>query len=124
VYSVLVEDGIFIFDLNTTQGLRRWTNISIEDSPELMLIMRALFDEESGRAYSLISGFRLVEDGLYERFEETSYEVAFALDAVKEALQDIGFRHVRFARLQDLQAPVEDPERESRIFIIAEKAAA
>ena len=121
VYSALVEEGVFIFDLNTLEGLRRWTAISIEDSPELMLIIRSLFDEESGRAFMRISGFLQGEDGLYERFEETAYEVAFALDAVKESLQAIGFRHVRFARLQDLAAPVDEPERETRIFVIAEK---
>ncbi len=121
VYPVLVEGGSFIFDLNTTEGLRRWTGISIEDSPELMLVTRALFDETSQKAFMRISGFALSGDGLYERFEETAYEVAFPLQAVKEALLETGFHSVRFARLQDLSAPVDDPERENRIFILAEK---
>ncbi len=121
VYPALVEGGSFIFDLNTTEGLRRWTGISVEDSPELMLVTRALFDETSQKAFTRISGFALAAEALYERFEETTYEVAFNLQAVKKALLETGFHNVRFAKLQDLTAPVDDPERENRIFIVAEK---
>lgn len=121
VYPLLVEGGLFIFDLNTPLGLRRWTNISIEDSPELMLVTRAFYDEINRRAHMHISGFAAIGDGLYERFEETAYETAFELTAVSEALRETGFRNVRCARLQDLNAPVTEPEQESRIFFIAEK---
>jgi SAM-dependent methyltransferase len=121
VYPVLVEGGLFIFDLNTPEGLRRWTSISVEDSPEVMIVTRALYDEDSRKAFTRISGFVDAGEGLYERFEETAYEVAFDLFAVRAALQETGFHSVRFARLQDLSAPVEEPQRESRIFILAEK---
>ncbi len=121
VYPALVDGGHFIFDLNTTEGLRRWTGISVEDSPEMMLVNRALYDAASQKAYTRISGFFLSNDGLYERFEETTYETAFDLQAVKEGLFETGFRSVRFSKLQDLSAPIDDPERETRIFILAEK---
>lgn len=121
VYPVLEDGGQFIFDLNTTEGLRRWTGLAVEDSPELMLVNRALYDEASQKAFSRISGFALNSEGLYERFEEITYEVAFDLQAVKEGLFETGFRSVRFSRLQDLSAPIDQPERESRIFILAEK---
>lgn len=121
VYQVLAEQGVFIFDLNTLHGLRRWTGVSVNDTPEIMLIMRSLFDEQQQRAYTYISGFTPVGNGLYERFEETAYNSAFCLADVKTALLETGFRHVRFAREQDLRSPVEDPELESRIFIVVEK---
>lgn len=122
VYQALEKGGIFIFDLNTPLGLRQWRNISVEDTPDLMLITRAFYDESSRRAYTHISGFVDAGENLYQRFEETAYEVAFDLLAVKEALLETGFSAVRFALLQDLSAPVDQPERERRIFIIAEKA--
>lgn len=121
VYPVLAPGGTFIFDLNTPLGLSQWRNISVEDTPDLMLVTRAFYDENSRRAFMHISGFAAVEDGLYQRFEETAYEVAFDLLQVKEALLETGFSTVRFARMQDLSAPVDQPENESRIFIIAEK---
>jgi SAM-dependent methyltransferase len=121
VYQVLEKGGVFIFDLNTLQGLRRWTGISVSDTPEMMLITRSLFDEQQQKAYSHISGFMPARDNLYERFEETAYNCAFNLEAVRNALFETGFHTVAFAREQDLHTPVESPEAEMRIFIVAEK---
>ena len=42
----------------------------------------------------------------------TAYNCAFNLDAVEKALLETGFRSVRFARDQDLDTPVENPEAE------------
>jgi ubiquinone/menaquinone biosynthesis C-methylase UbiE len=121
VYRVLAEDGMFIFDLNTLEGLRRWTSISVSDSPEMMLVIRSLFDEQQQKAFTSISGFIAAGNGLYERFEETAYNRFFAMAEVRKALFDCGFRRVRFAREQDLQKPLESPETEQRVFIVAEK---
>lgn len=121
VYAVLLEGGHFIFDLNTLEGLRHWTGISVEDSRELMLITRAVFDEENRKALMRVSGFLLAENGLYERFEETAYEIAFDLQETKQALQAAGFHNVRFVRSQDFHSIVDEPELENRIFVIAEK---
>lgn len=122
VYAALAAGGTFIFDLNTPRGLKRWTGISVEDQPEMMLVTHALFDETSGKAFMRISGFVQTEDEqLYEHFEETAYEVAFDLAQVKQTLLDTGFTSVRFARLQDLSAPLADPDEENRVFIIAVK---
>jgi SAM-dependent methyltransferase len=123
VWNALEDDGLFIFDLNTTEGLRRWVSISVEDTPELMLVMRALFDESAGRAYTRISGFVPAGDGRYERFEETAYETAFPLAQVRAELEETGFSHIRFVSLQNLAGLLENPERETRVFILAEKQA-
>ena len=121
VSAHLEEGGMFIFDLNTRHALSRWTGISLEDTPEMMLVIRSLYDEASERAFMRVSGFVAVEDGRYERFEETAYEMAFDMQAIHSALLKCGFKSVRFTRGHDLHTPVTDPERESRIFIVAEK---
>ncbi len=121
VYPVLEDGGLFIFDLNTLYGLRRWTGISVSDTPEMMLITRSLFDEETRRGYTRISGFLPAQDGLYERFEETAYNTAFDLEMVRQALLEAGFRSMRFTRSEDFSTPAADPEAESRIYIVAEK---
>lgn len=121
-YAALESGGTFIFDLNTEEGLRRWASISVEDTPDLMLVTRALYNEESKQAWTRISGFFPAGEGLYQRFEETASEIAFALSDVRAALLESGFQSVSFARLQDLTAAVDEPDRESRIFIIANKA--
>jgi SAM-dependent methyltransferase len=120
VYPVLEENGVFIFDLNTRAGLReQWSGISVQDRPELMIVNRGLYDEESERAWVRISGFVRTEGGLYERFEQTAYNTAFDLEETRAALLDAGWRHVHFARVQDLGTPLAEPEKERRVFVVA-----
>ena len=120
-FRALKPGGVFIFDLNTRLGLLRWAAISLQETPDLTLITSGLYDEQSGKAYSRISGFVRGEDGRYERFEETVYETAFDLAAVKSSLLAAGFARVHFARLSNLVEPLPDPETEGRAFIIASK---
>ncbi len=117
-----VSEGYFIFDLNTRLGLRRWNNILVDDSDEEVLILnRGVFDEQSERAWLKISGFLRLPNGLYERFEETVFNTAFKMEKVKQALLEVGWKTVYFARLQDLKAPIEEPELEGRVFVVASK---
>ena len=121
VYAALVPGGLFIFDLNTPAALRNWNNFSLEDTPELMQVTRAIYDEAQGKAYTRISGFVQREDGLYDRFEEYAVETAFDLEEARRALLDCGFTSARIARLADLNQPLEDPDRETRVYFVARK---
>jgi len=49
------------------------------------------------------------------------YNTVFELQAVRQALLETGWRGVHFARLQDLATPLDDPEQEGRVFIVARK---
>ncbi|MEM4203821.1 MAG: class I SAM-dependent methyltransferase, partial [Candidatus Methanomethylicaceae archaeon] len=120
VYAV--SDGYFIFDLNTRFGLRRWNNIFIDDSDDdAFVITRGIYDGQSDKAWMKISGFFRLPDGLYERFDETAFNTVFEMEKVREALLDIGWKNVCFVRIQDLQKPLDDPEREGRVFVVASK---
>jgi SAM-dependent methyltransferase len=121
VHRALREDGVFIFDLNTPFGLNNWNNVNVTDRDELFLMNRSLYDEASGRATTRISGFLKLENGFYERFEETVFNTAFPNDLVHTLLLRAGFKRVTFSRLQTLGAPAEDADREVRIFVVAEK---
>ncbi len=121
VFASLLDGGMFIFDLNTRLGLTRWSSISVEDTEEIMLVNRGIFDEANQRAITRISGFLRNENGLYERFEETAYNLAFNLDAVREALIKTGWGEVTIANINDLGMPLEEPEKEGRVFFVARK---
>ena len=115
-----VCDGIFVFDLNTRHGLNRWNSFFIDESREDMLIItQGIYDGISDKAWTRINGFIQVKDGLYQRFEETSFNTAFNLTEVKSLLLDVGWKAVYFARLEDLNTSISDPENENRIFVIA-----
>jgi SAM-dependent methyltransferase len=117
----LKPGGTFIFDLNTRLGLQRWATINLQEAPDLTLVTSGLYDSPRGKAYTRIAGFIRAEDGRYDRFEETVYNTAFDMAAIQPALLEAGFHKVHFARLADLAAPIEDPEAESRAWIVAER---
>ncbi len=121
VFAVLEEGGVFVFDLNTRLGLRRWNTISIDDSDELTIINRGLYDGSGDKAWTRITGFYPAENGLYRRFEETAYNTCFDLAEVKAALLQAGWREPYFARLQALAVPLEKLEEEGRIYVVAGK---
>lgn len=120
VRQALLPGGWFIFDLNTMRGLKeQWNGISVSNTPELALINHAIWVEETRRGYTAITGFARLENGLYERFEETVFNSAFEMARVCQALQEEGFANVYTARLEELAQPVVDPEAEARVFFIA-----
>lgn len=117
-----VNDGYFVFDLNTRSGLRRWNAIQVdESSDDALIITRGTYDGQSDRACLRITGFVGMSDGRYGLFSETVYNTVFELEKVKQALLDIGWRQVHFARVQDLATPLADPEEEGRVFVVASK---
>jgi SAM-dependent methyltransferase len=120
-FSALRPGGVFIFDLNTRLGLRRWATGNIEENPDLTLFTFGLYEEGSGKAHTRISGFLRAEDGRYDRFEETAYNCAFNLDEVQNILLEVGFKHAHFANLTDLAKPLDQPELENRVFFAAAK---
>jgi len=115
-----VSEGFFIFDLNTRNGLRRWNSIQVdENSEDALIITRGIYDGQSDKAWTRITGFVQVSNGSYERFEETAFNSAFEMGKVKNALLDIGWKNVYFAHIQDLKTPIIEPEKEGRVFIVA-----
>jgi len=117
-----INVGLFIFDLNTQLGLTRWNTIRVDDSDEnVLLITHGIYDGQSGKAWTRISGFARRGDGLYERFEESVFNTVFEMEHVRETLLQVGYREAYFARVQDLHTPIAEPEKEGRVFIVASK---
>ena len=121
VYPLLLPGGFFLFDLNTRAGLLQWNGINVRDMPDSLIIDRGIYDGEGDRAWVKITGFRQLEDGLYERFEEVAYNSAFDMAWVRDQLVEAGWQSVYFARGNDLGMPVADPEAETRVFFVARK---
>ena len=117
-----VSEGFFIFDLNTKKGLKRWNSIQVDENNEdALIITHGIYDGESDKAWTRITGFIQATDGLYERFEETAFNSVFEMERVKSALLDVGWKNVYFAQIQDLKTPIIEPEKEGRVFIVASK---
>ncbi|HOU15439.1 MAG TPA: class I SAM-dependent methyltransferase [Anaerolineae bacterium] len=121
VAAVLLEGGCFIFDLNTRYGLQRWLGASMQMADDLVLFTRGVMVDELNRTYTQISGFLRTDSDLYERFDQTAFNTIFEMDAVRAALTDAGFHSVHFARSDELATPLDAPEKEPRVFIVAAK---
>ena len=121
VHALVVPGGFFIFDLNTRGGLARWNGINVRDMPDALIIDRGIYDGESDRAWVKITGFLRTESGLYERFEQTAYNMAFELAWVRDTLFRTGWQSAYFCRVQDLGMPIVEPEQESRVFVVARR---
>jgi SAM-dependent methyltransferase len=121
-YKSVVSGGSFIFDLTTRVGLRRWTATNIQESDELFMVTSGAHDESQNRAHNRVYGFLRQNDGKYERFEESFYCTAFGLTAVRNSLHENGWQSVRFCRVMDLNTPLDEPEKESRVWVVAMKS--
>ena len=89
---------VFHFDLNTWSGLRRWNSIQIDDRcEEALIINRGIYDGQSHRAWTKVTGFVRTPDGSYERFDETAFNTVFEMEKVRKTLFDVGWKDVYFA---------------------------
>jgi SAM-dependent methyltransferase len=121
VRAVIAPGGLFVFDLNTRSGIHRWNNLFTMDTDTAFLVQRGIYDGGE-KAYMGITGFVREDDGRYTRFDEFAFNTVFDLHTVRDLLLATGWAEVRFARLSDLNTPVETPEGESRIFVVAAAA--
>jgi SAM-dependent methyltransferase len=119
VRAALVEEGVFMFDINTERGLRHWNGLEVDDSEEITIISRGVFGVGMSRAYTHVSGFRKRSDGCYTRFEETVYNTVFSVEDVLVRLDAAGFRDVRATHDSDFGKDLLDPEDSSRVFFVA-----
>jgi SAM-dependent methyltransferase len=121
VHEALLPGGLFIFDLNTKKGLKRWDEITVDDDDERMVVKRGGFDADKGKAYYKVSGYIRRNRLSYNRFEQTVVETVFDMHKVKDMLISRGFKSAYFASANALETPISDPEDQSRAFFIVRK---
>lgn len=121
VHAAVAPGGTYIFDLNTRAGLHTWNAIHVEDTPEMLLVNRSIYDEAAAKAYARLSGCVANDEGAFERFEDVVYNTAFDLGTVRQLLLDTGWRAAHVARLDALGEPLADPEGEQRAWFVASR---
>jgi SAM-dependent methyltransferase len=117
--AVLAPGGYFVFDLNTRLGLQGWNSLNIYEHDGTVLIQRRQYAPGASGAVTTLTGFVPAADGGYERFDETITNTAFAVSDVLAALAECGWPTAHTATLADLNAPLADPEAQSRVYFVA-----
>lgn len=118
VNNYLDPGGVFIFDLNTEYKYRELmgdTTIA-EDREECSFIWENQYDEDAAVNIYDLSLFVKEEGDLYRKYQETHYQRAYGLEAVRTAIKEAGMEFVA-AYDAFTEEPVR-PESE-RIYVIA-----
>lgn len=121
VYDHLLKPGLFLFDLNTRKGLAAWDGLERQSTERIAFNGKGSYDESTGRAVIRMEGHFLNAEGKPESFVHTTVNHAFDLKRVQAALLAAGFPKASFALIEDLGAPLADPEKHARVFAVAEK---
>jgi len=119
--AALLPGGRLVFDLNTEKSLRRWSEITVDDNEDAMVVKRGGYDPRTRKAFYKASGFIRADDGRYDRFEELVVETVFGMGEVKDLLLRAGFLSAYAARYIDLNKQIDDPEQQDRVFFVASK---
>lgn len=118
VNNYLDPKGIFIFDMNTyykyVELLGEQT--IAENRKEGSFIWDNYFDEEENINQYDLTLFIQEEKGLYRKYEETHYQKAYELDAVKRLLEDA---EMEFVAAYDAFSKEPVREDSERMYIIA-----
>ena len=88
VRKVLNARGLFVFDMNTFDGLQdNWCRTSAIHEPWMTLMVESSFDRARARGRCLITGF--VKKGrLYRNFQEEHIERGYKAWEIEQALQN------------------------------------
>ena len=117
VHEYLEEDGVFIFDVNTSYKYTKLLaeNTFAESRDEGSFIWDNYYDEEERiNEYDLTLFIK--EGELFRKFEETHYQRCYSLDEVKEAAKEAGMDFVAAYDAFTRESVKDDSERIYLVF--------
>ena len=118
VKAQLQPNGLFLFDMNTEYKFREVLaqNIFAATEENAAYIWENFYDEIEKINEYAVNFFIKNKDGSYNRTEEFHYERAYAIEEVKQALEQNG---LRLCAMYDDYKYVEAHERSERIVFLA-----
>jgi SAM-dependent methyltransferase len=124
IRSVIRDDGLFVFDMNTNAGMRLSNPVSVREFMDEFFVIRTIFSEESSQGISRTSGFVRPDGGssesCWERFDDTMVETTHPVADILSAARQAGWSKAWAAGLPHLGSPLPDPEQAERCFFVAQ----
>ncbi len=114
------QGGIFIFDVNTVYKHREILadNTFVYDMDDVYCVWQNSLDRATDTVQSDLAIFEQIDDGIYERVQESFCERAYHLPLLKTMLDKAGFETVA---VYDELSRDEPKENSERLFVIARK---
>jgi SAM-dependent methyltransferase len=92
----LSRGGLFIFDMNTFEGLEdHWCNIRTCHERKLTLITEASFDSKKAIGRFFITGF-VCRSGIYHKFQEEHFERGYRAKEIEDILSQVGLSFTKY----------------------------
>lgn len=88
------ENGYFVFDFLTPEGLSDWEGTEINSEDEYCVIQRGKYHQRKNRAEITIEGFVKKPDGYYERFRQEIIHRGITVVEMTELLKKAGFSRI------------------------------
>lgn len=112
--------GVFIFDVNTVYKHREIlaNNTFVYDMDDVYCVWQNSLDKATDTVQIDLDIFEQIDDGIYERMQESFCERAYPLSLIKEMLDKAGFETVA---VYDELSREEPKENSERLFIVARK---
>ncbi|OPJ56425.1 class I SAM-dependent DNA methyltransferase [Alkalithermobacter paradoxus] len=119
VYSILKEEGLFVFDISSYFKLSNilHNNTFGENREDIAYIWENYFDENENLVEMNLAFF-VKEDDKFKRFEETHYQRAYTNEEIVMLLKNANFKDIKVYK--DFTFQRDDGEGE-RVFFIAKK---
>jgi SAM-dependent methyltransferase len=114
VRRCLAKGGRLTFDFHTLEGLQEWASAESAQWEGERVECEGEFDRGRRKASMRLRG----EVG-GRTFEERIMNYAYPLERVARWLGEEGFKKADFYRIDELEKPLPDPEREKRVVVVA-----
>ena len=118
--NYLDPGGVFIFDMNTSYYYKKILGETTicDNREEGSLIWENYYDNKTAINEFDITLYIRRNCEIYERFEETHYQRAYSISAVKKLLKKAGFINIRAYKALTCDAPDAKTER---VYFVAEE---
>ncbi len=112
--------GVFVFDVNTVYKHREILadNTFVYETDDVYCVWQNSLDKTTDTVQIDLDIFEQIDDGVYERMQESFCERAYPLTLLKEMLGKAGFETVA---VYDELSREEPKENSERLFIVARK---
>ena len=112
--------GIFVFDINTPYKHREVLadNTFVYDMDGVYCVWQNTLDKDTDTVQIDLDIFEEIEDGVYERMQESFSERAYEIKEIEAMLEKAGFETVNIYDELTVQPPKADSQR---VFVIARK---
>lgn len=113
VYRHLNQDGIFIFDINSSYKLNNiiGNNTFVEDRDDIFYVWQNFFDDTVNLCEFFLTLFIKNDNGNYIRHDEEHVERAYTVDEITKALKEAGFNNIDYYEAFTFKKPTFESER-------------